>query len=211
MVGEEIQPRLLIPLLLAMWVCVSGLPIAVLAIAFGDWKPDWRLWLRRSGHLVIFSLVLVATGGSQNQPAQAQQDATRRIERLEDQSRSLEGLTRELNQFSQSQANRINDLVTTQTQAIVKIEASLAQHDERIKQLEGGLTRIEATAEGVNSTMRWIGGTITLAVGIMGGVVVWQQRKKPHWANGPLDALRDTQEKILKVLEQSNLSRRRTR
>jgi hypothetical protein len=208
-VTSEVQPNVLVGLCVAAIACTTGIWFGICMIAFGHWKPNYRLRLRRFGHLVIFGLVTVVTSQSQNSPAQAQ-DSTRRIERLEDQSRSLEGLTRELSQFSQSQANRVNELVKAQTDTLIKVETALANHDTRLKELESGLVRFEAVAAGVDGTVKMIGGGLSLVIAIGSGIIVWQQKKKPHWANGPLDKIIQDQDDILKLLAQSQ-PRRRTR
>jgi hypothetical protein len=157
--------------------------------------------------MLFCSAVVISDAQGQ---AQAQQDSTRRIERLENQSRDLEGLTRELNQFSQSQASRVNELVKAQTDTLLKVEVALANHDTRLKELESGLVRFEAVAEGVDGTVKMIGGGLSLVIAIGSGIIVWQQKKKPHWANGPLDKIVKDQDDILKLLDQSQ-PRRRTR
>jgi hypothetical protein len=157
--------------------------VFLIALAEGDVKLRTVIKALQVGMLLCSAVVISDAQGQ----AQAQQDSTtQRVVRLEDQGRSLDRMTAELNQFSQNQANRINDLVKVQTDTLVKVEASMAQHDERLKALESGLVRFEAVAEGMSGSFRLWGalfaGAISffmlLATLAMVGVVIWQTKKQ---------------------------------
>jgi len=160
-----IQPNVLVGLLLAIIACTVGIQFAILQIAFGYWRPDWRLWIRRGGHMVMFMMVLVAGGGSQNTPAQAQQDATtRRVERLEDQATGFTATDADLKAIVAQQKDMLQQLIATN-----------AKQDERINVNTDTLQKISIAADTIKESqdqfadrVTWVGGLLTTAVILAG-------------------------------------------
>lgn len=170
-------------------------------------QPPILLLVRRFGHLVIFGGVLIVGGQSQNSPAQAQQqDAGRRIERLEDFRTDSVSKTSKLEQIAEQQQALMNQVV-----------ASNAKQDDRLQAQEEGLKVITASAESVRATTEDFKGSIQTWISV-GGVlfiglqlfIAWRQDKRMMNGHSPFTKLqkqmaedREETDKILKALLQA--------
>jgi small-conductance mechanosensitive channel len=172
--GNELQPMFMVQLYLATGAALFGLWFLILMIAFGDWKPNYRVLAKRIGKVGIFGFVMAVTSQSQNTPAQAQQDATtRRVERLEDQATAFTATDADLKAIVSQQKDILQQLIATN-----------AKQDERINVNTDTLQKISIAADTIQQSqdqfadrVTWVGGLLTTAV-ILAGFLLDRLREK---------------------------------
>lgn len=194
MVGEQLQPEVLLGLIAVTLGGTIGVWFGILQIAFGYWRPDWRLLTRRCGHMVIFSGVLVIGSQSQTSPAQAQQDATtRRVERLEDQATAFTAVDADL-----------KAIVAQQKEMLTQLISANARQDERINTNADALQKIAVAAETIRDTqdqfanrVTWVGGILTTVIIVAGFFLDRVREKRMRNGHSPFKELVDIQKQIL--------------
>lgn len=174
--SHEIPPNFLFYMALSL-VTGSGLWFLLLMIAFGDAK---RIPWAFMGKCALVCLMLVGLSQAQA-PAQAQQESTRRIERLEDQTRVLDRDTVDIKRLTAVQADLLKEIATAN-----------GKQDERLQQLEKGLEVITASAESVKATTESFKGSVQLWLSIAGAIfiavqvgIAWKQDKSLRNGHSP--------------------------
>lgn len=187
-----------IGLCVQLWIVAPGMLLLVLPLCYGHLRMRSLLRWARVG---LFFCGTICISDAQGQAQAQQQDATRRIERLEDYRSE-----------NTAKTSTLETIVSQQKEMLAQLIATNARQDERIATNSDTLQEIAVAAKTIKESqdqfanrVTWVGGLMVTAVIVAGFLLDRVREKRMRNGHNPItQPIKELEEKLAKSREETN-------